>query len=301
MLLFFFACFSKQPCPTSYPASHHRLQTPDGVISYRVFGSGNTLLVINGGFGRDSFGFETLAQQLAKEHRVILFDRRGLGRSALHNNQKEQHTFEKLGADLELLRDAVAVDSWDVLGHSFGGMLAAYYASVYPDRVNKLVLSSSSGIDLRLFDQAAHTHIKARLSDTDKKEIEELETRHKQGDKDPGIQERFTQIIARAYVYEDEHAPIISSWIARSDPQVGRWITEDLKRIEFDVAPQLRTFHKPALVLHGEYDVMPRTISEYIHQTLPSSELVVLPNIGHYGWIEDPQAYQYFVLGFLRE
>jgi proline iminopeptidase len=52
--------------------------------------------------------------------------------------------------DLECLRQHLRLDRWIILGHSFGGMLARYYATIHPQRITSLSLSSSGGIDLEL-------------------------------------------------------------------------------------------------------------------------------------------------------
>jgi pimeloyl-ACP methyl ester carboxylesterase len=38
----------------------------------------------------------------------------------------------------------MGVESWHVLGHSWGGLLAQAYIAAYPEKVTSLVLSSSS-------------------------------------------------------------------------------------------------------------------------------------------------------------
>ena len=52
--------------------------------------------------------------------------------------------------DLEVLRKQLQIRQWIVLGHSFGGMLACYYATLFPENIEGLILSSSGGIDLEL-------------------------------------------------------------------------------------------------------------------------------------------------------
>lgn len=50
--------------------------------------------------------------------------------------------------DMENLRRHLNIEKWTILGHSFGGIMATYYATKYPERIEKLILSSSGGINM---------------------------------------------------------------------------------------------------------------------------------------------------------
>jgi pimeloyl-ACP methyl ester carboxylesterase len=64
-------------------------QTEETIVSgnsklhYRIFGSGKPILFINGEPGIDSNGFTSFAQQMSEKNQIILYDRRGTGRSEL--------------------------------------------------------------------------------------------------------------------------------------------------------------------------------------------------------------------------
>jgi pimeloyl-ACP methyl ester carboxylesterase len=60
---------------------------------------------------------------------------------------------------------------------------------------------------------------------------------------------------------------------------------------ETDLRPVLPTVDVPTLILHGEADARsPLTNAEALHEAIPSSQLVVLPNLGHACVLEDPEA-----------
>ena len=50
---------------------------------YKIFGKGSPILIINGGPGMNSNGFEPLAKILAEKHQTIVYDQRGTGKSTL--------------------------------------------------------------------------------------------------------------------------------------------------------------------------------------------------------------------------
>jgi proline iminopeptidase len=71
-------------------------------------------------------------------YRVVMFDQRGCGRSrpyTLANN-----TTQHLIADIERLREQLAIERWLVLGGSWGAALGLAYAQAHPERVSQLVL-----------------------------------------------------------------------------------------------------------------------------------------------------------------
>ncbi len=79
-------------------------------------------------------------------YRVVLFDQRGSGRSRpLANEQNvdlSTNTTPHLIADIERLRQHHGVESWTVLGMSWGTTLGLAYAQAHPQRVKALVLGS---------------------------------------------------------------------------------------------------------------------------------------------------------------
>ncbi len=145
ILLLFFVCHLTQAQTEGYSPNADQSKT-----YYRTYGSGKPLLVINGGPGMNSNGFEALAKKLADNRLVIIYDQRGTGKSKLTKINSQTVSIQLMASDIESLRKHLKIARWDLLGHSFGGMLASYYASVYPESIDKLVLSASGGIDLGL-------------------------------------------------------------------------------------------------------------------------------------------------------
>lgn len=71
-------------------------------------------------------------------HRVIFFDQRGAGRSVPFA-EKENNTTDKLVADTEKLREHLKIDSWYVIGGSWGSTMTLAYAINYPERVKSMI------------------------------------------------------------------------------------------------------------------------------------------------------------------
>ena len=80
------------------------------------------------------------------EYRVLLLDQRGTGRSTPVGDPKEMGSQEvadylrcfradSIVCDAELIREALGVDRWSLLGQSFGGFCALHYMSASPEHL----------------------------------------------------------------------------------------------------------------------------------------------------------------------
>jgi proline iminopeptidase len=72
-------------------------------------------------------------------YRIVVFDQRGSGRSRPHASLEANTTWH-LVADMERLRQHLAIDRWLVFGGSWGSTLALAYAETHPKAVSELVL-----------------------------------------------------------------------------------------------------------------------------------------------------------------
>lgn len=70
---------------------------------------------------------------------LLLFDQRGCGRSTPYASLEANTTWH-LVADMERLRQHMGVETWLVLGGSWGSTLAMAYAQTHPERVSELIL-----------------------------------------------------------------------------------------------------------------------------------------------------------------
>ena len=76
---------------------------------YQVFGNGTeTLLIINGGPGLDSKGFESLADTISKRYNIkcIIYDQRGTGRS-ISEISSDNITLDSMIVDIETIRNNI--------------------------------------------------------------------------------------------------------------------------------------------------------------------------------------------------
>lgn len=101
-------------------------------------GAGSPTIVLEAGFGSTSRTWRALQQELAASHRVVAYDRAGLGAS---DASPHPRTSRRVAEELrEALRSAGVSPPFLLIGHSAGGLHARVFASMYPREVVGLVL-----------------------------------------------------------------------------------------------------------------------------------------------------------------
>ena len=100
-------------------------------------------------------------------YRVVLYDQRNCGRSTPHASTADvdlsANTTHHLVADIERLRNHLAIERWLVLGGSWGSTLGLAYAEAHPDRVTGLVLFGVTAGLRREFDWVFRGGLAARF------------------------------------------------------------------------------------------------------------------------------------------
>ncbi|MBL4594290.1 MAG: alpha/beta hydrolase [Flavobacteriales bacterium] len=97
------------------------------------------IIYLHGGPGYNSIGFEiTTAQKLSEsEFYVIVYDRRGEGRSP---DKQAAFTFQETFDDLDDIYKKFNLKNATLIGHSFGGIVGTLYTEQHPKKVKALVM-----------------------------------------------------------------------------------------------------------------------------------------------------------------
>jgi 3-oxoadipate enol-lactonase len=109
-------------------------------INYQIIGSGPRVLFFNGSGGSIE-GSQLLINAFAKTCQVLVHDQRGLGKTSVPEGP---YTMADYANDAAALLDHVGWQTTNVIGLSFGGMVAQEFAVTFPDRVDRLVLMCTS-------------------------------------------------------------------------------------------------------------------------------------------------------------
>ncbi|MDY0746349.1 alpha/beta hydrolase [Paucibacter sp. R3-3] len=124
--------------PKPYPATFkvQDMAVNGATLHVRVGGSGPAVVLIHG-FGDTGAMWQPLAVDLAKDHRVVVPDLRGLG---LSSKPEAGYDKKNQAADIRAVLDRLGIEQADIVGHDIGTMVAYAYAASYPDKTTHLVV-----------------------------------------------------------------------------------------------------------------------------------------------------------------
>ncbi len=125
-----------------YPMQEGYVDAHGVLIYYVELGKGAPLMIVHGGPGADHTYFLPWLLPLARTHRLIFIDERGSGQSE-RLQDVSQYTVENMADDVEAVRVALNLGKIDLLGHSYGGVLAQAYALKYQQHLSHLILNST--------------------------------------------------------------------------------------------------------------------------------------------------------------
>jgi pimeloyl-ACP methyl ester carboxylesterase len=115
-----------------------KLNLSNGSLHYEAMGVGSPVVLLHGG-GSDLHMWDKQANTFAKHFRIIRYDLRGHGESSPATG-----TFSDVD-DLEKLLDHLGHRKVSLVGLSKGSGVALNFTLAHPERVDRLVLVSSSG------------------------------------------------------------------------------------------------------------------------------------------------------------
>lgn len=266
--------------------------------SFHVFGNGNPILIINGGPGMNSEGFMDIAKEIAAlNYQTIIYDQRGTGNSKLELIDSSTITMDLMVQDIEQLRIKLNIKKWTVFGHSFGGLLATYYASKNPNAIDKIIFSSSGGVNLNFLNYVSQ-RINANLT---KEEQDSLT--YYQNAKIPESERiiKRAALLSKAYVYNKSKASLIANRLTQVNFKINSLVFQDLQRIKFDFTNKFKNFKKPVLVIQGRNDIISIETAKEIADSFGNANLVLIDKCGHYGWLDAKKIYMDSIKTFLED
>lgn len=286
------------------------LPTREGLVAVpggRVFvrqignGSGTPLLALHGGPGGVSCRFEVLAP-LAAERPVIFYDQLGSGRSDRPSDTTLWRV-PRFVEEVTAVREALGLTRLHLLGHSWGGALAAeYLAAAKPAGIVSVVLSSPL-IDTPRWIADANL-LRAQLPDSIRRVLDEHEAK---GTLDAPAYQVATDTFYGRHV---RRLPVGSEprceGVAGNDTIYRQmWgPTEFLSTGSLKTwtrAADLPSITAPTLFIAGEFDeARPETLDAF-RATMPDARLVVIPGAAHAAMRERPADYLAALRAFLRE
>ena len=265
-------------------------------LATRRVGSGPMLMCHPGGPGFAGAELEDLGG-LAETRELMLVDPRGTGSSPRPDDPTAYRTDDYV-ADLEELREHLALERIDLLGFSHGGIVAIAYAAAHPARVRKLVLAATVAAVTDELAAEIERAKAARAAEPWFADAADALDREERGDYDESDFGGLWRAMAPLYFsrWDERHRP----WLDRSGDGSSPAPLKVFNAEPFDVRPDLARIEAETLVVAGAHDficgpVAARTIADGVAR----AELVVLDDSGHMLFLEQPDEFRGAVESFL--
>jgi len=217
----------------------------------------NTIVMLHG-FGGNAMQWKYQLRALSPTHRCIALDLRGHGKS---DKPLTEYSVDEMIADIEAVLAALKVDeAFVMMGHSFGGALAATFAHRYPERISKLVLTATA----------------------DKFEL--------------GWVERWLLTLPTPVL--DFFRPFYRAKLGAPPAVLKRYNKHAVSR--WNGRGMMRGLEMPVLIIRGDRDrVFSETSFDAVAQLIPQAEEIVLPVASHMVILERRDAVERAIDRFL--
>jgi len=270
----------------------HAALSADGTsIAYYVKGDARAapLLVISGGPGSDHRYMRVGGSfdELSKSRQIVMFDQRGTSNSGPATATPR---LAQWADDVEAVRRDLGVSELNLLGHSFGGIVAMAYADTYRDRVKSMVFANSTATSIKETDNI--------LADVFPDRIEQWQQTRRA--LTPRFKARdiavFTSMEFVDLARGDAFMEAIEDY--NYNIEVNNALRLDMAELDYTVSVSGYDF--PVLVIHGRYDpvITPATAWK-LHQLIPGSEITILSATGHLPFAERPAVFVERIQRFL--
>ncbi len=251
-----------------------RIQVGDISMYYEIYGKGEPLILLHGGFGSSEMMGGMIAA-FSKNYRVIAVDSRSQGRTT--DSDEKELSYAQMALDVNGFMDQLKIKKAKFVGWSDGGDIALELALIHPEKIDKAVimganyLGESKGVFLG------------------------VDTTWKMNPKDPLFAKTKKQMAQYFSTYE-RLAPN-KSRIEASRKKV----TDNAFKNPNITLAQLKSIQVPFLVMAGDHDMftLEHTISLYQH--LPQASLYIVPDATHISPFEEPELVHSEILRYLAK
>lgn len=248
------------------------------------------LCCVNGGLLFDHRLLWPALSPLAARRRLVFFDQRGRGRSQPPPGARAARIEHDAG-DVRALREALGLDRWDLLGHSWGGGIAMLAAAQDRDATRRLVLVDPVGTTAAPWLPALTDRALPRLSAEQGARLRAAHERTRPGAPDAADPAALSEYAAAIYPAWF-HAPALGALFTppRSTSVTGAAVSARLRADGYDWRDRVAGLGVPTLVLHGDADLIPLDVARETVAVLgpETTSLVVVPDAGHNPFWEQP-------------
>ena len=238
-------------------------------------GDGEPLLLIQGLGAHSAHWGERFLAKLERDLELILFDHRGVGRSAALD--RAAITTADLARDALELLDALQIERAHVLGFSMGGMVAQELALSAPERVRTLTLGATS---------AGGTQSRP----TSPQVVQELTAAALSGDRERMLRTGLRIVVSAPFAAQPGNHAEFREVASLYPADLSLLMTQQAAVDGHDTYGRLRGVRLPTLVIHGTADRVLDVINgELLASLVAGARLELLHGAGHLFFWEQPE------------
>ena len=274
-------------------------------VAVREAGKGTPVIALHGGPGFSDYLPPDL-QPLTSSFRLISYDQRGSGYSTVVSDPALL-TAPAFVADLDRVRESLGLARVTLLGHSWGGGLAALYAIAHPDRVERLLLVDPMPPRADPHMTAFSKALQSRFSEAERAAMAEASARRQKATdaEASGACRAYYAVFIKGYLHDPAAAARMRGDVCaapaaalRNFSNVNRSIMGGLGA--FDLRPELAAITVPTLIIHGASDPIPMDSAREWAGSLSNGRLLVIEQSGHFPFVERPNSFFPAATTFLK-
>jgi pimeloyl-ACP methyl ester carboxylesterase len=245
-------------------------------LHYERRGRGAPLLLIQGMGANGTHWGEPFLGELERDFELVLYDHRGIGRSAPLTGGAGV-TVAGLATDALGLLDALGIDAAHVLGISMGGMVAQELALAAPARVRTLILGATT---------CGGTQSRATAPEV----VQRLTTVALSRDRELMLRTGFELVVSPRHAAEPANYAQFVAAAKQFPASVPILLAQKGAADAHDAYSRLRALRVPTLVIHGTADELLASINgDLVASLIPGARLELLEGVGHLFFWEQPQ------------
>jgi sigma-B regulation protein RsbQ len=242
-----------------------------------VIGKGSTPMLFAHGFGCDQNMWRFITPAFEDEYRIILFDYVGAGKSHINAYNTERYaSLYGYAQDIIDISESLHLENVIFVGHSVSCIIGLLVGLKRPDLFSRLILVGPSPRYINDTDY---------LGGFEKKDIEELlETM----DKNYIGWANFLAPAIMKNPQQPELAEELTESFCSTDPRIARQFAE----VTFfsDNRNDLEKVKVPTLIMQCSEDLIaPLEVGQYMHNSMPGSELKIMKATGHCPHMSAPE------------
>ena len=279
------------------------IQVQGGPVWYEISGNGTgiPIMMLHGGPGGTSCAFSTLSS-IGEEWPVIRYDQLGTGRSGRPDDMSLWQV-DRFVQELHTIRMELGLEKMHLLGHSWGGSLAAAYVlEKGTEGITSLILSSPL-LSTPLWIEDAN-YLRSLLPE----DIQNTLDAHEQaGTLDSDEYQAATDEFYRRHVFGGDRIPPPTNCLGVTrNAEIYEYMwgpTEFFANgtlTDFDVTSRLHEIDVPVLFIAGEFDeARPERMMQF-QQLIPGSQLIIIEDAAHASYRKKPEEYAAALQNFLE-